>query len=702
MSYLRLSDANFPPDYTDVSLIGRGAFAGVYRARNLRRGQIVALKCCLTRSHTGASWEDEKSALQQLHHPNIVKYFSDFSIEFDDDHLTALELEFVDGTALEGISCDHKPENEIFEIAFQVALALDEVHRHGIMHLDVKPDNLLVTKTGQVKLIDFGIAELGGNIALGPESGRSAGSRKYMAVELTDTGECTQACDVWSFGVVLLWLLDQGSFQGFDPVEGLPERAEIRKMPGILAALCCRMLDTNPLSRPTMADIVEELSREIAARQLGPSLGKVLVRYERASQIAVAWLPSSLTVGDFLKEVEGGDIGRKVVCAEQQILGLRTSLSAVSGGLLKIGEIGEIEEPVRRGAEAMVKVMFSLEGTSKKNMIRVPESSTVQDFLLAVKFAGGAVKWDDCELLLDQPIADYLDAVLVVVPPTTPIGQATAPIVEPTSPLTAPPVPIPTQKITFTMRSSRAPTLAQTRRPTELDLAFVIDATQSMQWTIRAVRDFASKFAVEFRKNRRVSLMFGAVAYRDPVDNPMDEHEEHPFNNSVRAFQHFLARIHATGGGDKPEDYVGALRKLLDLAWRPTAHHGVVWITDAPAHGRRFCGMPGHDEEEPKLEPLVRQLAGLKATFRGFTLSDKAHRTFEEMARIYEATDSRVSFQFVPFKAAAKGLEARVKALGGFVSDTLTLALLDFYKEFTEPVSDAAEGGANGPPSPPA
>jgi hypothetical protein len=159
----------------------------------------------------------------------------------------------------------------------------------------------------------------------------------------------------------------------------------------------------------------------------------------------------------------------------------------------------------------------------------------------------------------------------------------------------------------------------------------------------------------------------------------------HPFNGSVDAFKRFLTTVSATGGKDGPEDYVGAIQKILNLDWRPTARHGIVWIADAPAHGRRFCGYDNHQEEEAKLEPLVKQLAGLKTTFRGFSLDGGASVTFEEMEKIYKATDPTVSFLCVKFDQRARDFAANVKALGQFVTKTLSAGLVDFFSDAPPP-----------------
>jgi hypothetical protein len=109
-----------------------------------------------------------------------------------------------------------------------------------------------------------------------------------------------------------------------------------------------------------------------------------------------------------------------------------------------------------------------------------------------------------------------------------------------------------------------------------------------------------------------------------------------------------------------------------------TARHGIVWIADAPAHGARFCGYPNHQEEEPKLEPLIRQLASHKTTFRGFNLNGWATRTFSEMEKVYKAVKPPVSFRAVTFEQRAELFKTNVQALGQFITVTLTAEVREF------------------------
>jgi hypothetical protein len=98
-----------------------------------------------------------------------------------------------------------------------------------------------------------------------------------------------------------------------------------------------------------------------------------------------------------------------------------------------------------------------------------------------------------------------------------------------------------------------------------LDLAFLMDATGSMRAAIQGVHDYAINIARTFRIDRKLELQFACICYRDPVDSPRDIHQTHDFNPSVRALETFLKGVPASGGGDGPEDFVGAIQAALSL-----------------------------------------------------------------------------------------------------------------------------------------
>jgi hypothetical protein len=128
-----------------------------------------------------------------------------------------------------------------------------------------------------------------------------------------------------------------------------------------------------------------------------------------------------------------------------------------------------------------------------------------------------------------------------------------------------------------------------------MDVVFLIDATGSMSDTIKAAHDRATEIAINLRaENPGVDIQFGSVCYRDPIDCPSDVHQIHNLNYDINSLATFLSGVEASGGGDGPEDWVGAYKCALhSLKWRNGAKT-IIHIADAPAHGRAYCGYPNH------------------------------------------------------------------------------------------------------------
>ena len=141
--------------------LGAGGMGEVYRARDERLERDVAIKVILSR---GANDEvlskrlkREANILSQLNHPNIAAVY-DFDREGDIDYVV---MELVAGETLaERIRVAPLDEEDVLRIGMQIAAGLDEAHEHGVVHRDLKPGNIMLTPKGQLKLLDFGLAQL--------------------------------------------------------------------------------------------------------------------------------------------------------------------------------------------------------------------------------------------------------------------------------------------------------------------------------------------------------------------------------------------------------------------------------------------------------------------------------------------------------------------------------------------------------------
>jgi serine/threonine protein kinase len=196
--------------YQLLSRIGAGSMGEVWRAEDTRLGRIVAIKvlpaAVTSDPEAIARLKREARTAAQLYHPNIATIHS---IEQEGD-LIFIVMEFVDGEPLTSLIRRGMSEAEVCRIGKGVADALSEAHEHGIIHRDIKPDNIVV-RGNRVKVLDFGIAK-----QLGPQPATSSsptafvtqqgfiiGTVHYMSPEQALGKELDARSDLFSLGVVL-------------------------------------------------------------------------------------------------------------------------------------------------------------------------------------------------------------------------------------------------------------------------------------------------------------------------------------------------------------------------------------------------------------------------------------------------------------------------------------------------------------------
>lgn len=187
-----------------------------------------------------------------------------------------------------------------------------------------------------------------------------------------------------------------------------------------------------------------------------------------------------------------------------------------------------------------------------------------------------------------------------------------------------------------------------------MDVCFVIDATNSMQEVIHAAHDKAQKIAHDLKSSHpKVDFKFATVCYRDPVDSRTDKHQWMDFDGDIDNLVEFYSKIVAHGGGDLPEDWVGAFFIALHkLSWRNGAK-SMIWITDMNAHGRKFCGFYNHQNQENPLCKLVNEAATNQIVYFGLSIDNGADRTFEEIMKMYKLIGFD-KFSYQAFSPAAQ------------------------------------------------
>lgn len=205
--------------YEIGAVIGRGGMAEVHEARDLRLGRKVAIKILrpdLARDPSfQARFRREAQSAASLNHPNIVAVYDtgeDILIGENGESVVVpyIVMEYVDGMTLRQLLASGRrllPERAL-EITAGVLSALDYAHRHGIVHRDIKPANVMLTRTGDVKVMDFGIARALNDAGTTMTSAQAVmGTAQYLSPEQA-RGEVVDArSDLYSTGVLLYELL---------------------------------------------------------------------------------------------------------------------------------------------------------------------------------------------------------------------------------------------------------------------------------------------------------------------------------------------------------------------------------------------------------------------------------------------------------------------------------------------------------------
>ena len=202
--------------YVILSSLGAGGMGEVYRARDQRLGRDVAVKvlpeAVASSSSRLARFEREARTVAGLNHPNIVTLFS---VE-DEAGVRFLTMELVEGQTLSAlISPGGLPFERILELAIPLSDALAAAHGRGVVHRDLKPGNVMVTRENRLKILDFGLAKVTDRPStsgdafdvtaelLTSDAGRIEGTLPYMAPEQIRGEAADPRSDLFSFGIIL-------------------------------------------------------------------------------------------------------------------------------------------------------------------------------------------------------------------------------------------------------------------------------------------------------------------------------------------------------------------------------------------------------------------------------------------------------------------------------------------------------------------
>ena len=264
--------------YLLEELVGEGGMANVYRAMDLKEQRTVAVKIlkeeCTESEEMVRRFKNESKAISILNHPGIVKVY-DVSVT---DKIQYMVMEYVDGITLkEYLSLRGGPLTwkETLHFIIQVLEALSHAHSKGVVHRDVKPQNIMLQSNGQVKLMDFGIARFSQaeNYALGD---KAIGSVHYISPEQAKGMPTDATTDIYSVGVMMYEMLSgKLPFESNSAVsvaikqisdEAVPLSKLMPDLPTGLSEICCKAMAKDHRDRyqsaPAMLEAIRQFKQD--------------------------------------------------------------------------------------------------------------------------------------------------------------------------------------------------------------------------------------------------------------------------------------------------------------------------------------------------------------------------------------------------------------------------------------------------------
>jgi len=279
--------------YEVVSRLGSGGMGVVYLAQDLRLDRRVAIKILpdgrVADELARTRFRREAQALSRLNHPNIATIY-DFDQQDGRDFLV---MEYIEGQSLRDVGPDPLPPADVVRVGTQLAEALVAAHGAGVVHLDLKPGNMMLTADGRLKVLDFGIARLhvpdfgdASTQTQSPETGgpaNAAGTPPYMAPEQVAGGPVDRRTDIYAAGATLYELAT--GRRVFDKSRGAslydailreepdPPSRHNPDIPTPLDEALLKALEKQPAKRQqTAQELLSDIQRAAAATTRPPSL----------------------------------------------------------------------------------------------------------------------------------------------------------------------------------------------------------------------------------------------------------------------------------------------------------------------------------------------------------------------------------------------------------------------------------------------
>jgi serine/threonine-protein kinase len=256
--------------------IGRGGMAEIFQARDILLDRPVAMKVLFPEFATDPAFVErfrrEAQAAANLNHPNIVAVYDWGKV----NNTYYIAMEYVNGRTLADIlkQSGTLTPMQVCDVMSEVASALISAHQNGVIHRDIKPGNILVSTTGQIKVADFGIARaLGAGVEQGlTQTGAVMGTATYFSPEQAQGASTDQRSDIYSLGVVMYEMLSGvPPFTGENAVaiaykqvheRAMPLDQRLTSAPPEVAAIVAKCMEKSPDDRYSSAEEVrDELRR---------------------------------------------------------------------------------------------------------------------------------------------------------------------------------------------------------------------------------------------------------------------------------------------------------------------------------------------------------------------------------------------------------------------------------------------------------
>jgi len=360
--------------YKILEKLGEGGMGEVYLAKDTKLNRRVALKFLPAQyaadEEFKARFKREAQAAAGLNHPNIITIHE----VAEHDSRPYIAMEYVEGKSLKDLIGEKElPVNQILDVAMQICEGLAKAHQTGIIHRDIKPQNILMDQESRVRICDFGLAKLKRDAML-TRIGTSVGTVAYMSPEQAKGDDVDHRTDIWALGVVLYEM-----FTGEMPFKGEHDQAVIYSIlnaephpligsPLELERVVNKALAKNPEERyQAVTDVLADL------RLLREGFGSGVTRTVRVAMEpspSIAVLPFANLSADKEQEYFCDGMAEEIINALTQVEGLhvvaRTSAFSFRGKQLDIREIGKrlnvgavLEGSVRR-AGARLRITAQL------------------------------------------------------------------------------------------------------------------------------------------------------------------------------------------------------------------------------------------------------------------------------------------------------------------------------------------------------